>query len=277
MKISVIIPVYKNIELFLGMMRNNWKYIKSEEVIVVDDASGENLKEVLEKEFVGIKVIVNEKNVGFSKTVNRGIFASTQNRIMLLNSDVKLIDDSYEKAVGEFEKDDDLFALSFIQIEKDGKLVGKNEIYFEKGFYNHRKIEDNQMGENGWAEGGAALFDTKKLKQLKGFDEIFSPFYWEDIDLSYRAHKMNWKILFYPLVKVEHHHESTIAKYHKSDRIKTIAMRNQFLFTWKNLDSIEKLSQHIFYTPYYLLANTIKLDLYFAKAFLWGVFIKVKS
>lgn len=253
------------------MIRNNWKYIKGEEVIVVDDASGENLKEILEKEFVGIKVIVNEKNVGFSKTVNRGIIASTQNLIMLLNSDVKLIDDSYEKAVSEFGKDDNLFALSFIQIEKNGKLVGKNEIYFEKGFYNHRKNEDNQMGENGWAEGGAALFDTKKLKQLKGFDEIFSPFYWEDIDLSYRAKKMGWKILFYPTVKVEHHHESTIAKYHKSDRIKTIAMRNQFLFTWKNLDSNDKLIQHILYTSYYLLANTIKLDLYFAKAFIWAM------
>jgi GT2 family glycosyltransferase len=273
MRISIIIPVYKNIDLFLGMMRNNWKYIHHEEVIVVDDASGESLRELLEKEFEGIKVIVNEKNLGFPKTVNRGIRASTQDFIMLLNSDVKMIDDTYRKAIGEFA-DDKLFALSFIQIEKDKKLVGKNEIYFDRGFYNHRRIDDNIFGETGWAEGGSALFDAKKLKKLGGFDEMFSPFYWEDIDLSHRAKEMGWKIWFYPTVKVEHHHESTIGKYHNSDKIKTIALRNQFIFTWKNLNSSEKLIQHIFYTLYYLIANTVKANMFFARAFFWALKIK---
>jgi len=275
MKISVIIPVYKNIELFMGMMRNNWKYIKDEEVIVVDDRSLENLKEILNKEFKEITVLVNEKNIGFSKTVNKGIFHSHGEYIMLLNSDVKLIDNSYKNALSEFEKNNDLFALSFIQIERDGRLVGKNEIYFEKGFYYHRSVTDNKVGENGWAEGGSALFFADKLKQLKGFDEIFSPFYWEDIDLSYRAKRMGWKVLFYPAVKVEHHHESTIAKYHKSESVSVIALRNQFLFTWKNLECGKMLLDHVKYATYYFFINIIKLNFNYHKALFWAILIKL--
>ncbi|PJE58197.1 MAG: glycosyltransferase family 2 protein, partial [Candidatus Portnoybacteria bacterium CG10_big_fil_rev_8_21_14_0_10_36_7] len=45
---------------------------------------------------------------------------------------------------------------------------------------------------------------------LNGFDELYSPFYWEDIDLSYRAWKTGYTVLFDPQVLVEHHHETTI-------------------------------------------------------------------
>ena len=255
-------------------MRNNWKYLKSEEVIVVDDGSGDNLKEILGKEFEGVVVLVNENNLGFVKTVNNGIFYSHGDYIMLLNSDVKLIDDSYKKSLSEFEKDNDLFALSFIQIEKDESLVGKNEIYFEKGFYYHRRLSDNKMGENGWAEGGSALFDAKKMKELKGFDEIFSPFYWEDIDLSWRAGQKYWKVLFYPSIKVEHFHESTIAKYNDKERVSVIALRNQFLFTWKNLECGSMLSDHILYTTYYFFTNLIKLNFNYHKALFWAIYLK---
>lgn len=275
MKISVVIPVYKNTELFLQMLRNNWQYLRGEEVVVVDDAGGENIKQILESEFEGINVLVNEINIGFSKTVNKGIFHSHGEYIMLLNSDVKLIDDSYKSAVSEFGKNNDLFALSFIQIEKDGRLVGKNEIYFEKGFYYHRRVTDNKIGENGWAEGGSALFSADKIKKLKGFDEMFSPFYWEDIDLSYRAKQKGWKVLFYPSVKVEHHHESTIAKYNKKEAVSIVALRNQFLFTWKNLDSGNKIVQNFIYTAYYILLNIFKFEFSYHRAFFWALYIKI--
>lgn len=49
-----------------------------------------------------------------------------------------------------------------------------------------------------YACGGAMIFDKNKYMVLGGMDSIFHPFCWEDIDVSYRALKMNWKIIYEP-------------------------------------------------------------------------------
>ena len=52
--------------------------------------------------------------------------------------------------------------------------------------------------------------DKKKFMEIKGFDELFSPFYWEDVDLSYRIWKRNWQILYEPNSVAHHQVHGTI-------------------------------------------------------------------
>ena len=80
-------------------------------------------------------------------------------------------------------------------------------------------------------------------------DELFNPFYWEDIDLSYRAWKAGYKITYDPNIKVEHHHESTIGKYFDRSNILKIAFRNQLIFQWKNLTDRDLIIKHLFNLP----------------------------
>lgn len=235
------------------MLENNIKYLKDVEIIVVDDASAEGLKQDLKEKYPEVKVIVNKKNLGFSKTVNLAVKEATGEFILLLNSDVKLIDDSFKKAIGQFKKDKNLFAVSFVQIEKDKSLVGKNRLFFKRGLFHHQKADDLKRGFNAWAEGGASLIRKKYFDQLSGFDGIFTPFYWEDIDLSYRAYKRGWQVIFDPKIKVEHHHESTIGKFFDRSHVKIIAFRNQFIFVWKNLNQFPFLISHFLWLPYNLI------------------------
>lgn len=247
MKISVIIPVYKNTKLFLDNLTHNMKFIKEDEIIIIDDASGEDLGQLVQKQFPQCIVVENSENIGFSKTVNRGVSASHGDYIFLLNSDVRLIDDSYKKAIDLFT-DDSVFAVTCAQKEQSGEIVGKNALFFKSGFIGHRRVSELSAGINGWAEGGSSIIDRKKFDALGGFDPLYSPFYWEDIDLSYRAKKRGWKVLFEPSIVVEHHHESTIGKYYTKDYVKAIAYRNQFIFMWKNVP-ISQLIIHKIYLP----------------------------
>lgn len=258
MKISAVIPVYKNKKLFLRMLENNIKYLKDVEIVVADDASAEGLKQDLKEKYPEVKVIVNEKNLGFSKTVNLAVKEATGEFILLLNSDVKLIDDSFKKAIGQLKKDKNLFAVSFVQIEKDKSLVGKNRLFFKRGLFHHQKADDLKRGFNAWAEGGASLIRKKYFDQLSGFDGIFTPFYWEDTDLSYRAYKRGWQVIFDPKIKVEHHHESTIGKFFDRSYIKIIAFRNQFFFIWKNLTDWSLFLSHLLWLPYNLVYFLLK-------------------
>ncbi|MDA1317178.1 MAG: hypothetical protein O3B87_04095, partial [bacterium] len=170
--------------------------------------------------------------------------------------------------VSQFENDDHLFAISLKQKEKDGSYVGKNLIFWNDGFVQHSKADDMISGINGWAEGGASLVDVAKFRTLGGFDELYAPFYWEDIDLSYRAWKRGYSILFTSDIEVEHHHETTISKYFTRRDITSIAYRNQLIFIWKNISSLSLIVSHKFA----LLKRIIRSILTGDGAFLYGFF-----
>lgn len=262
--ISVIIPTYKNRGQFLANLKHNLQYLKSLEIIVVNDNPEQSLKDTIDSSKVVL--IENRGNLGFGESVNKGVEKATRPYIMLLNDDVLLQDDSFLKAKSHF-KNKKVFAVGFAQKEKDGNIVGKNSIFWERGLVLHKKAADTSFGENGWAEGGACLIDKKKFQELGGFDPLYSPFYWEDIDLSYRARRAGYTIIFDPGIVVEHHHESTIGKYFSSDFVKTIAFRNQFLFMWKNATIKEKLT-HFLFLPFNICYYLLKGEFAFVKGFL---------
>lgn len=263
MKISVVIPVYKKSEMLMRHLRHNMPFMKGYEIIIVDDDSEENIKEQVLREFPQITVLENARNMGFAPTVNKGIFHAHGDLVMLLNSDVKLMHQFTESAFELFKKDSKLFALSFMQKERDGSYVGKNNIYFEDGFPKHRKSADNTKGLNGWAEGGSCIIRMEYLKELGGFLNIFAPFYWEDIDLSYRAYSRGWYILFEPHIIVEHHHESTVGTFFSKKHVKVIAYRNQMLFTWINMTDPYYRNQHLMKLPIHLLKALFRGDMEF--------------
>ena len=67
-----------------------------------------------------------------------------------------------------------------------------------------------------FASGGHSAYRRDRFLEMGGFDPLFAPFYWEDVDLCYRAWKRGWKILFEPRSAVLHDHQSTIGKVTRS-------------------------------------------------------------
>lgn len=255
--ISIIIPVYKNYEMFFEYLEINKKYFEGCEVIIMNDYPLENITEQVKKIYSDAIVVNNRKNFGFAGNVNRGVLKSTRDYIFLINSDVVLIDNSFLHALDHFKKDQKLFAIGFAQIEKDGKIVGANKGYFEDGLINHSSLPSNQVTHNQvtinfWAEGGSSIFRKKLFIDLGLLDELFNPFYWEDIDLSYRAWKAGYKILYDPSVKVEHRHESTIGKYFDKSKILKTAFRNQMIFHWKNMTDQDLIMKHLLNIPRFI-------------------------
>ena len=270
--ISVVIPQYKGKEKLYTNLIHNLPFLNDSEIIVVNDYPEVPLTAEMEKLFPQVHVVENKKNLGFAGAVCRGISQTKGEYVLLLNNDVVLNDDSFKNALSYFKKENDIFAVSFRQTEKDGSYVGRNTIYWESGFFQHSKADATKGGINGWAEGGSMLFDKQKYNAINGFDELYSPFYWEDVDLSYRAWKAGYVIKFDINTTVEHHHESTIATYFQSSRIKTIAYRNQFITIWKNISDGKLITEHVGYSLKNLLVSLLKGDTPFIKGF-WMAFL----
>lgn len=244
MNISVVIPVYKNTDSFLKNLKNNLPYLENCEIIIVNDDPEISIARVL-SDYPNITLVENKNNLGFAKSVNIGVGRTHHPYVLLLNSDVLLIDDKFKLALKHFQTNPQLFAVSFAQKQTNNEIAGKNIYYWNRGFFQHGKSKNLKFGANAWAEGGNSIFDKRKFDILKGFDDLYSPFYWEDIDLSYRAWKNDYQIIFDPEIVVIHQHESTIGKYYQTQTIERLAFRNQLIFIWKNITDNKLLCGHL--------------------------------
>ena len=240
--------------MFFKYLEINKKYFDGCEVIMMNDYPLENITEQVKKICPEVIIVNNKKNLGFAGNVNKGVLKATRDYVFLMNSDVVLIDNSFLTALKHFERNDDLFAIGFAQIEKDEKIVGANRAYFSNGLINHSSLFPNPYSLTPifWAEGGSSIFRRKLFVDLGLLDELYNPFYWEDIDLSYRAWKAGYKVLYDPNIKVEHHHESTIGKYFDKSKILKIAFRNQLIFHWKNMTDQDLIMKHLLNIPKFI-------------------------
>lgn len=245
MKVSIVMPCYntaelirKNLPLVLEASKNPENNII--EVIVVDDASQDASAEVIKKEFPEIRLIRHRVNRGFSAAVNTGARMAKGELICLLNSDVIPEKNFLEAAIPHFDKKE-TFAVSF---HEKGYSWAKGD--FRGGYLNHSMGKESPEAHSSlWANGGSAVFKREYWMALGGMDEkLFTPFYWEDIDLSYRAYKRGFIILWEPNARVEHKHESTIGQLSKSYTLK-IRERNELFFIWKNVTSAHLFRKHL--------------------------------
>jgi len=102
------------------------------------------------------------------------------------------------------------------------------------------------------------------LEALGGFDEAYSPFYWEDVDLGYRAWKRGWRTLYEPRSVVYHQHSASISRWPRAftDSIKA---RNGLFFIWRNIEDGGLLRRHRLWLPLVLARRACTGDLAFLR------------
>ena len=245
MKISIVIPSYntewlleKNIPHVLNAQKNEENNII--EIIVVDDASPDGSVDLLKKKFPTVKVVKHKKNRGFSSSVNTGARTSRGDLVVLLNTDVIPEKDFLVSVIPLFS-DKSVFAVS---LSEGGYSWAKGE--FKNGFIEHKPgAKGKKVHDTFWVSGGSGVYRRDLWMNLGGMDEkLFSPFYWEDLDLSYRALKRGYKLLWDPHARVQHKHESTIGLLPKK-YVQRIGERNQLILIWKNITSPILIRKHI--------------------------------
>jgi GT2 family glycosyltransferase len=107
-----------------------------------------------------------------------------------------------------------------------------------------------------WTLAGNGFYRKSMWDKLGGLDEIYDPFYWEDIDLGYRALKRGWLNLWEPNSHVSHQTTSGVIKTHFPESLRNYySRRNHFLFMWKNITDPKLIASHLAWLPYYLIRH----------------------
>jgi len=265
--ISIVIPNYNGKELlkkYLHSVLNSCKsYSLGEtELIIVDDASSDGTVEYLKSNFPDIRAIENPVNRGFSVSANRGILAARNRIVVLLNNDVEIALDFFRFLPRHFEEETTFAVRPYIKSDtNDGRRNFENPRIGGEFRFGFIQVPLEKLGKfhfSFFAGGGASAFDKEKFLELGGFDEMFSPFYYEDVDLSYRAWKRGWKTVYEPRSLVYHQGGATISKFYSPRRIRRIVERNKYFLVWKNITDRKLLLQHTIFIPIRIIAFLVR-------------------
>ncbi len=242
------------------------------EILVVDNGSNDGSVEYLQATFPQVRVVALPENLGFTKGNNAGVRAARHDIVVLLNNDM-VVDPGFLRPLldGFGPK---TFAVSS-QIYLQDPLArreetGRTAAQFRRGLidYAHQDVGKDKVSRprypTFWAGGGSSAFHRGRFLTLGGFQDIFSPAYVEDTDLSFQAWKAGWDVLFAPGSIVYHRHRASTSRRFTPADLQTLIQRNQFLFIWKNIRSWRLLLAHCAFLPWncYRLARDSGLTIW---------------
>jgi GT2 family glycosyltransferase len=250
--ISVIIPNYNGRALLPIILPPLYEALENTklfyEVIVSDDCSKDDTVSYLQHNFKSIKLITSNTNRGFSITINKGIFAAQCDLLLLLNSDVILTKDYFDNLLHYFDEPDTFGVM--------GRIIGWDDDVIQDGgkypSFHGAKIktsgnyiplqtvkEDKFLSM--YLSGANAFVSTEKIQELGGFNELFSPFYVEDFELSLRAWRVGWKSFYEHHSICRHKVSTTIKSKTSKTEIRKIYYRNKMFLHSIHLNGIKRV------------------------------------
>ncbi len=223
MELSIIIVTYNNEREIGRCLRSVFAHSEGleTEVFVIDNASSDKTREILANT-KDIKVILNNKNLGFAAAVNQGIEKSFGDNILLLNPDTELQLGSLSAMVKYLHDRPEVGIAGGKALNRDGSIqpsvrrfptLGDQLVIYSKlyrffpklvskylcaGFDYAKEQEVDQVR-------GACFFVTRDLLNKIGPLDAKSFFIWfEEVDYCRRAKDAGFKVMYVPSSIVVH-------------------------------------------------------------------------
>lgn len=193
------------------------------EILIIDNASTDKTRDYLENlpEEPNLRIIYNQKNIGFSAGHNQGIRESKGEFVLCLNQDVVLDNDFIQEAIGLFAQDKQIAAVqgkslrwhlgsmtnkfsgyqvSHI-IDSTGLVILKNRRIINRGQGDIDQGQYEKTEEIFGADGASPIYRRQALEHIKINNEYFDEdffCYKEDVDLAWRLRLYGWKTFYQP-------------------------------------------------------------------------------
>ncbi|MFB3882145.1 MAG: glycosyltransferase family 2 protein [Armatimonadota bacterium] len=210
-------------------------------IVVADDGSADQSIEFLCKSFPEAQVMALPRR-GFGPTCNAAVEAAETDAVVLLNNDVVVTPGFLDPLLDRLAEPG-VFAVGCKFLNADGSLTdslgNRTAGRWQSGLLRlQHETREDRLGRTCpqlYANGGGMAFWRDKWLALGGFDQLYHPFYWEDVDIGYRAWGRGWRVLYEPASIVFHDQGSTMRRVHQRAYVELISARNAVLFSWKNL------------------------------------------
>ena len=195
------------------------------EIIVVDNNSNDGSIEFLRYQYPEVRLIINLRNDGYTKAINKALRLSKGKYKVVLNPDTELMPNSIDILVNHMKSSKNIGIIGPKVLNMDGSFqkscrrgvanpravfsyfLGLSEKFpNNKKFngYNLNHLDENIIHEVSGVSGSCMLINNNLINKIGYFDERYFA-YQEDSDYCLTAINNGWKIYYNPYSIVVHH------------------------------------------------------------------------
>ncbi len=186
------------------------------EVIVVDNQSADGSADFVAAHYPQVRLIRNDRNLGFSGGNNVGLQAAEGDIFVLLNQDTK-VQPGWLSALATTLEDPTIGIAGCKLLYPDGtiqhaggRIVNARGAAEHIGRHEPDRGQYDQLRDVDYVTGAAMALTRATWQRIGPLDEGFFPAYYEDTDWCYRARGAGLRVVYCPAA-VAIHYESTSA------------------------------------------------------------------
>jgi GT2 family glycosyltransferase len=217
------------------------------ELLIVDNASAESpVEQITQGQYPNVKIIRNEKNLGFTGGNNVGIAAATGDYLFIVNNDTELTPNLLERLLEPFQADERVgvtcpkiryfYNRDVIQYAGYRPL---NKLTGQTGAVGTHEVDHGQYNHSGptcFAHGCAMMVRREVIERVGRFAERFF-LYYEELDWSQRIQNAGY-LIYYQASALIYHKESVSVG--KTNPLKVYYLtRNRILFMRRNTNRVQ--------------------------------------
>lgn len=225
MSCDIIIPVFNQRKYTEGCIESIKKNTASDyRIIIIDDKSNdpEMLSYLGELKDDNIRIVRNEKNLGWVGSVNRGIKESNAEYVCVMNNDTIVADGWLDEMIRIAQREADI-GLVNPEWEKPERVSIAD-------YARSLKKYSGEFIETDWVRGFCFLVKREVVNRIGGLDEAYSPGYYDDCDYSVRALRAGFRPVLARASYVYHYRNRTHESVLKKEGMDSLLAKHKELF-----------------------------------------------
>lgn len=182
--------------------------------VVVDNGSTDGSPDAIAKSFPRVRLIRNSENRGFGPAVNQGAAKAHGKYLFITNDDIVLEPGSLGVLVDTLERDATIGAAGGpVRSKTDPPrvLYSGMRFHWATGLQSPIPHADEPKDVD-FIPACALLIRRSLWNDLGGFDERFTPAYWEDVDLGIRIRALGYRLRYEPAAGFRHTQSASLAQ-----------------------------------------------------------------
>jgi len=223
-------------------------------IVVVDNASTDGSADMIHDEYPWVKLIANDRNLGFAGANNQGIRAASGRHVLLLNPDTVILDPVIDKTVAYSDQHVDVAVVGCQVLEDEDTIqhtcfgcpgpmnllltqAALRRLFPRSRFFGRPELSwwarDTELDVD-VVSGMYMLVKRDAINQVGLMDEDYF-MYAEEADWCYRFWQSGWRCVFAPVGRILHLDGGSKSTSQVSVQMYVQKQKSLMLFNRKNL------------------------------------------
>jgi len=257
---SLIVVTYEARELVLACLQSLSDAVgPTDEIIVVENGSRDGSAQAIAQKFPAVKLVMLSEN-RYIFGLNDGLAQASGEFVAFCNNDMTVDPGFVDEAIAAFTKKE-IFAVCPRVLRGGQEQGSRTSGYWKHGLLFYQSMDHiSEVTRCFFAVGGQSFFRRDVLVKIGALDELLWPMYHEDIELSYRAWRSGYEVVYAPGSVCYHLGGWTSSRVFSPTQLRSFVRQNELLTVWKDITSKRMIAEHCLWLPVHILAALVRGD-----------------